>query len=103
MTSLSTDAVDPVHFERRSMEDSVIAVFDDHMAVDAAVKQLSAAGFAMTNLSVVGKGYHTEEKSSAFIMPATVSSYGVSVALYGAGSGVCSSATCSFPSRLSAM
>lgn len=50
------------------MEDSVIAVFDDHAAADAAVKQLSAGGFEMKNLSVVGKGYHTEEKSSASTM-----------------------------------
>ena len=48
------------------MEDSVIAVFDGHMAADAAVKQLSAAGFEMKNLSVVGKGYHTEEKVVGF-------------------------------------
>jgi hypothetical protein len=48
------------------MDDSVIAVFDDHNAADAAVKRLSAGGFDMKNLSVVGKGYHTEEKVVGF-------------------------------------
>lgn len=48
------------------MEDSVIAGFDDHAAADAAVKQLSAAGFDLKSLSVVGKGYHTEEKVVGF-------------------------------------
>jgi len=45
---------------------SVVAVFDDHVAAEAAVKKLSAAGFAIKNLSVVGKGYHTEEKVVGF-------------------------------------
>jgi hypothetical protein len=46
--------------------DTVIAVFADHNAADAAVKKLTAAGFAMKNLSVVGKGYHTDEKVVGF-------------------------------------
>jgi hypothetical protein len=46
--------------------DSVIAVFGDHPAAEAAVKKLTAAGFAMKNLSVVGKGYHTDEKVVGF-------------------------------------
>jgi hypothetical protein len=45
---------------------SVIAVFDDHGAAESAIKKLSAAGFDMKNLSVVGKGYHTEEKVVGF-------------------------------------
>ncbi len=45
---------------------SVVAMFDDHVAAEAAVKKLSAAGFDMKNLSVVGKGYHTEEKVVGF-------------------------------------
>jgi hypothetical protein len=40
--------------------DTVIAVFADHEAAAAAVKKLTAASFEMKNLSVVGKGYHTE-------------------------------------------
>jgi heat induced stress protein YflT len=46
--------------------DTVIAVFDDHNAAETAVKKLTAAGFEMKHLSVVGKGYHTEEKVVGF-------------------------------------
>jgi hypothetical protein len=46
--------------------DSVIAVFTDHQKADAAIKKLTLAGFDMKNLSVVGKGYHTEEKAVGF-------------------------------------
>jgi hypothetical protein len=46
--------------------DTVIAIFADHQAAETAVKKLSAAGFAMKNLSVVGKGYHTDEKVVGF-------------------------------------
>jgi hypothetical protein len=46
--------------------DTVIAVFAEHPAAEAAVKKLTTAGFEMKNLSVVGKGYHTEEKVVGF-------------------------------------
>src|SRR5579863_2101819 len=46
--------------------DTTIAVFSDHQAAEAAVKRLTSAGFEMKNLSVVGKGYHTEEKVVGF-------------------------------------
>src|SRR5664280_75493 len=46
--------------------DSVIAVFADHNAAEVAVKKLTTAGFEMKNLSVVGKGYHTDEKVVGF-------------------------------------
>src|ERR1700678_4192830 len=46
--------------------DAVIAVFADHPAAEAAVKKLTAAGFEMKNLSIVGKGYHTDEKVIGF-------------------------------------
>src|SRR6202020_3209360 len=46
--------------------DSVIAVFSEHNAAEAAIKKLTTAGFEMKNLSVVGKGYHTDEKVVGF-------------------------------------
>jgi hypothetical protein len=46
--------------------DTVIAVFADHPAAETAIKKLTAAGFEMKNLSVVGKGYHTDEKVVGF-------------------------------------
>ena len=46
--------------------DTVVAVFEDHPAAEAAVMKLSAAGFPVKELSVVGKGFHTEEKVVGF-------------------------------------
>jgi len=46
--------------------DSLIAVFPDHLSAEAAVKTLTAAGIAMKSLSIVGKGYHTEETVVGF-------------------------------------
>jgi hypothetical protein len=46
--------------------DTVIAVFADHQAAETAVKKLAAAGFDMKDLSVIGKGYHSEEKVVGF-------------------------------------
>jgi hypothetical protein len=46
--------------------DTVVAVFADHQGAEAAVKKLGAAGFEMKNLSIVGKGYHSEEKVVGF-------------------------------------
>jgi hypothetical protein len=46
--------------------DTVVAVFAEHNAAETAVKKLAAAGFEMKNLSVVGKGYHTDEKVVGF-------------------------------------
>jgi len=46
--------------------ESVIAVFGDHQEADAAVKKLASAGFALANISMVGKSYHSEEKAIGF-------------------------------------
>ncbi len=46
--------------------DAAIGVFADHTAAEAAIKTLTSAGFPMKQLSVIGKGYHTEEKVVGF-------------------------------------
>ena len=45
---------------------TVIAAFDDHNTAENAVKKLNASGFKMKHLSVIGKGYHTEENVVGF-------------------------------------
>jgi len=45
---------------------TVIAVLPDHQAAETAVKKLNAAGFEMKDLSIVGKGYHADEKVIGF-------------------------------------
>ena len=52
--------------DQMEIVDSVVAVFADHNAAEAAVKKLAASGFDMKNLSLVGRGYHTDEKVVGF-------------------------------------
>jgi hypothetical protein len=42
-------------------KNSVIALFDRHTDAEEAIKQLQQTGFDMKELSIIGKGYHTEE------------------------------------------
>ncbi len=48
------------------VQDSVVAVFPGHGVAEVAVKALTAAGIAIKAISIVGKGYHTEEKVLGF-------------------------------------
>jgi Heat induced stress protein YflT domain len=41
---------------------NVVGVYKTHVQAEAAVKALEKAGFQMKQLSVVGRGYHTEEQ-----------------------------------------
>ncbi len=45
-----------------SKENSVVAIYQSHDGADAAVKELQRGGIDMKSLSVVGKGYHTDEE-----------------------------------------
>lgn len=45
---------------------TIVAIFDDHESADKAVRKLAAGGIDIKHLSVVGKGYHTDEKVIGF-------------------------------------
>lgn len=45
-----------------STENSVVAIYQTHKDADDAVKELQRSGVDMHKLSVVGKGYHTDEE-----------------------------------------
>lgn len=49
-----------------STPDPVLAAYDTHTAAETTVKALSLAGFDMKKLSIIGKGYHTEEHALGF-------------------------------------
>jgi hypothetical protein len=75
--------------------DTVVAVFADHDAAEAAVKKLAASGMEMKKLSLVGKGYHTEDKVVGFYnMGDRIRFWGKQGAFWGA-SGAYSLAACS--------
>ncbi len=46
--------------------DIAIARYANHTLAENAVKSLAQAGFDMTQLSVIGRGYHTEDKVIGF-------------------------------------
>lgn len=48
------------------IDETVVAVFTGHDEAENAVRKLARAGFEMQQLSVIGKGYHTEEKVVGF-------------------------------------
>jgi hypothetical protein len=52
--------------DQMEIVNSVVAVFADHTGAESAVKKLAASGFDMKNLSLVGRGYHTDEKVVGF-------------------------------------
>ena len=43
-------------------KNSCVAIYNTHDEAEQAVKDLQKAGFDMKRLSIVGKGYHTEEE-----------------------------------------
>ena len=49
-----------------SPDQSVVGVFPEHPAAEAAIQKLAASGVSLKNLSVVGRGYHTEETGFGF-------------------------------------
>lgn len=49
-----------------SQHHAVVAVFSDHANAEAAVRKLTDAGLDMKHFSIIGKGYHTEEKVIGF-------------------------------------
>ena len=46
--------------------DAIVAVFHDHSSAEAAVRRLAESGLEITHFSIIGKGYHTEEKVTGF-------------------------------------
>jgi hypothetical protein len=46
--------------------ETTIAIFEDHHDAERAIKTLTTSGFAMKQLTVIGKGYHTEENVVGF-------------------------------------
>jgi hypothetical protein len=49
-----------------SNPDSAFFVFDNHATAEDAIRRLGQSGFDIKKLSLVGKGYHSEEKPMGF-------------------------------------
>ncbi len=46
--------------------DAIVAVFSDHRGAESAIHKLSEEGLDMKHFSIIGKGYHSEEKVMGF-------------------------------------
>ena len=46
---------------------STVAVFKTHASAEAAIRRLSEAGLPIERLSIMGKGYETEEQVVGFL------------------------------------
>jgi uncharacterized membrane protein len=49
-----------------SIQNSVVAIYPTHTEADQAVKELQRSGIDMHTLSIVGKGYHTDEHAVGY-------------------------------------
>src|SRR5487761_2501167 len=49
-----------------SLQNSVVAIYPTHTEADQAVKELQRSGVDMHKLSIVGKGYHTDEQAVGY-------------------------------------
>ena len=49
-----------------SIQNSVVAIYSTHTEADQAVKELQRGGVDMHKLSIVGKGYHTDEQAVGY-------------------------------------
>lgn len=49
-----------------SNKSSCVAIYKTHTEAEQAIKDLDKAGFDMKQLSIVGKGYHTEEDAVGY-------------------------------------
>jgi hypothetical protein len=47
-------------------DSAAVAIFATHDLADAAVRELASADFDITKISVIGRGYHTEENVAGF-------------------------------------
>ena len=50
----------------KTKTDSVVAVYESHDLAEAAIRNLQKDGFDMKKLSIVGKGFHTEEHAVGY-------------------------------------
>ncbi len=49
-----------------AQQNAIVAVFARHQDAEAAVRKLASSGFDMTHFSIVGQGFHSEEKVIGF-------------------------------------
>ena len=49
-----------------SQQDAVVAIYASHDAAENAIRKVAESGLNMKHFSIVGRGYHTDEKAIGF-------------------------------------
>lgn len=49
-----------------SQQDAIVAIYATHDSAEAAIRKVAAGGLDMQHFSIIGKGYHTDEKVIGF-------------------------------------
>lgn len=76
--------------EKSLVESSVVAVYRDQSAAEHALRQLHAAGFATSDLSIVGRDFQMSEKPVGFISAGDYATAGAAAgAWFGGLFGLC--------------
>lgn len=52
--------------DAQTFQNAVIGVFDTHVQAEQVIRRLEANGFPVRQLSIIGKGYHSEERPVGF-------------------------------------
>jgi hypothetical protein len=66
VNSSSAVKEEPQRSQIMQSQHAIIASFDTHDQAESAVKELERSGFDLRQLSIVGKGYHSEEHPVGF-------------------------------------
>jgi hypothetical protein len=66
MISSSAVTEESIRSEAVNSQHAIVAAFDTHVEAESAIKELERSGFDMKKLSIVGKGYHSEEHPVGF-------------------------------------
>jgi len=74
-----------------SANNSVVAIYRQHSDADLAIKELQRGGVDLHKLSIVGKGYHTDEQAVGYYTAGDRMKYWGKVgAFWGDSGGSCS-------------
>ena len=70
-----------------SPKNSVVAIYRQHSDADLAIKELQRGGVDLHKLSIVGKGYHTDEQAVGYYTAGDRMKYWGKVGAFWEGSG----------------
>jgi len=64
---------------------SIVAVYPDHESAEEAVQQLEKAGFALKDISIMGRDFQVSEKPIGFVTTGDVAAQGASAGAWAGG------------------